>query len=80
MNGEKTQPGAWDLLAAVMGALFLMSGADGQQQVQAIFLVLAAGCVLAGRFAPVLRAWVTQWLQHHPQARAALHLGTPFWH
>jgi len=80
MNTDKSQRNAWDVLAAVMGALFLMSGADGQQNVQAMFLVLAAGCLIAGRYAPALRAGVTQWLQHHPHARSALHLGSPFWH
>ncbi len=80
MESSPTQPTGWHIMAAIMGALFLMSGADGQQNVQAIFLVLAVVFVAAGRFAPLIRGWVTGWLQSHPQARTFLHTGAPFWH
>lgn len=80
MKTDSTGPTAWDTMAAVMGALFLMSGADGQQNVQAIFLLLAAVFVAAGRLAPSFRVWFNGWLRSHPQARTFLHSGATFWH
>lgn len=80
MQNEKIHPSAWDILAAIMGALFLMSGADGQQHVQAMFLAVAGACLVAGRFAPAIRGWLAAWLHSHPQARTFLHSGAPFWH
>lgn len=82
METNTAQPSSsgWRVMAAVMGGLFLMSGADGQQRVQAVFLLLA--CVSLGMDAlwPALGAWVGRWLEEHPQARAALGVGPAIRH
>lgn len=79
MTKEKTPFSPWQILAAIMGALFLMSGADGQERVQVTFLLLAAACLVVERFLPILRQHLDAWLQGHPQLRTALHSGSSFW-
>ena len=58
--------------AAVFGALFLMSGADGQQRVQAVFLLLAAVCLALEHSAPLWRPPLRHWLRTHPRLRLLL--------
>lgn len=69
----------WYTAAALLGGLFLMSGADGQQRVQLIFLVLAAGCVALGHWQPVWQDALQRWLDAHPAARSVVYGGTAFW-
>lgn len=79
MDNENKLFSPWQILAAIMGALFLMSGADGQERVQVTFLVLAAVSIVIDRYSPLLRQQVGTWLQAHPQLRTALHSGSSFW-
>lgn len=52
--------------AAIFGILFMLSGADGQQNIQLIFLGLACGSLLLAEQWLPLRAVVNRWFEQHP--------------
>lgn len=57
--------------AAIFGILFTLSGADGQQDAQLVFLGLAAGSLLLAEHWPPLAAALHRWIERHPDWQRA---------